>query len=231
MKKPMENLHGPSYLQHCESSLKFYQNSSYPQISEQRFWEKQIAMMQKEISWEQLMTAKALASRYGHYWADYQAPEGKKVKLRDIYNYAFQLEGDSDLPVGILGPEVDEKGRIVHTTGSGRLSWIVNPNGETKLIVSRPGNITCLEADIFLQTKGPWRGRNLATVQAKAEYFARHVDSLEYAMTALMLPEDVAVATKVVHQECPEMRAELEAELRTIRIRNEIQQKAARASK
>lgn len=45
---------------------------------------------------------------------------------------------DSTIPGGITAPQVNNVGDIWHTTGSGRLTWYIESDGRTTLIVSRP---------------------------------------------------------------------------------------------
>lgn len=92
----------------------------------------------------QLAAAHALARAHGHLWATTLEAADLPATAEGIRAAVGALHGDD---IGIFYPEVNAyeyEGEptiafIVHTTGSGRLRWTVNSDGDTEITVSRPG--------------------------------------------------------------------------------------------
>lgn len=89
----------------------------------------------------------ALAKQYGHMWCGYQE---KSLKVSDIEAYGRSCL-DDNLPGGIIGPTVIQTGEdmwaVVHTTGSGRLSWEINGGGSVTLSIYRPSSLSSAGAE------------------------------------------------------------------------------------
>jgi hypothetical protein len=96
----------------------------------------------------QFDTAYTLARAYGHEWAMvpdntwWSNHDGNTGRIREI-----TLANGSAIP-GIQAPRVDDAGNVVHTTGSGRLSWAISPDGATTLLVRRPYHGSVLRANV-----------------------------------------------------------------------------------
>ena len=97
--------------------------------------------------------------------------------LDGIYEIAVKEQCDF-LPQGILCPVMDDRGVIVHTTGTKRLSWDVYWDGLVMLRVDRPHG-PCLEASIAPE------GQILRMAMTGFPVYARHVLAMAGAMAAL----------------------------------------------
>jgi len=101
-----------------------------------------------------------LASYYGHLWATTAYKMVKEAlgdgfeDEHDIYDYiaepGLELEelrkrseiADEMSPVkGIWEPMLDESGNIVHTTTTGRLEWVIEPDGSVHFSLYRPNDV------------------------------------------------------------------------------------------
>lgn len=80
----------------------------------------------------QFLVARALASEYSHHWCG--VPDGT-YDLQAIF--AWSDKNANSYP-GINGPSLDDNGNVVHTTGSGRLEWLVSQVGDVILKMYRP---------------------------------------------------------------------------------------------
>lgn len=91
----------------------------------------------------QLRTARALAGQLGHDWAqrwpDDVPDEGWTVNAIDERTLV-----DNGWP-GITSPAINEDGQIVHTSGTGRISYIVGWSGGWRVRINRPDGVA-LEA-------------------------------------------------------------------------------------
>lgn len=93
-----------------------------------------------ELTPNQFLAARTLAKAYGHLWAG--VPDGTYA-LKDIQAWAYEHQNEN-LPCGILEPSIevdghgDSYGTVTHTTGTGRLTWHINMDGDVRLEVNRP---------------------------------------------------------------------------------------------
>lgn len=92
---------------------------------------------------KQLVAAHLLARAHGHLWAVVLEAADLPSTPEEIRFAVGAKHGDD---IGIFYPEVNaykyegepEIVFIIHQTGSGRLSWTVNSDGDTEVTVSRP---------------------------------------------------------------------------------------------
>jgi len=142
------------------------------------------------------MLAHILASTFGHEWTGAVSPQGIKslaimghLSVATIYEIVdAKAEGDKT-PYwmrGIQAPTLSPEGDVVHTTGSGRLTWAITPEGDTTLTISRPGGIPCLVAHV--SSWGDWR-----VERGSAPSEMRHAEALAFALRPLIdaFPEGV----------------------------------------
>lgn len=136
------------------------------------------------LSKEQLRVARSLAHLYGHNWAwalagrpPHEYGRGMHVKRprlltpADIYRYTVDLLEEDDY--GTDAPDVVD-GNIVHVTGTGRLTWLIRPDGSVQLTVCRPAGWV-LRAEL-----GAERPRKVVVVRNPAiPLHRRHVEALE----------------------------------------------------
>lgn len=94
----------------------------------------------------QAPAAHTLASAHGHHWACLTAAEviGKTSAEISALSCARVEPG-----IGCLNdaPVFDEEGDVVHTTGSGRLTWEIWQDGSVTVAVYRPASVNPAEAD------------------------------------------------------------------------------------
>lgn len=101
------------------------------------------------ITIEQHDTARALARSFGHRWAsERDAPSALAYTDRVRYGGAgidtaeIARAAVADAPEntigGIYAPSVNADGDVEHTTGSGRLRYVIAPTGSVTLYVYRP---------------------------------------------------------------------------------------------
>lgn len=147
----------------------------------------------------QLRRAWQLASAYGHEGAGALTTDQIETgaysadqiwDLVSARNDAYEREVGFRPFGGIPFPTVDEDGDIVHTTGTGRLRWIISLDGMVSLEIRRPGPIgVVLRANVH--TDGDvWAG----DTAPQGAYYQRHVDALETALTALVGEDAARVA-------------------------------------
>ena len=95
-----------------------------------------------------IRVAHVLARLYGHAWGQIDLPDpDESGHLTPEAIVARLRSGDPDNPIegGVIAPEVDERGVILHTTGTGRLTWEITPEPSVRLTWSRPcGDIATL---------------------------------------------------------------------------------------
>jgi len=93
----------------------------------------------------QFVLAHALALAYGHEWATALDSTSALRDPEEIAENTRQVRWEDSM-AGIEAPEMedpgtgyeDEQGMVVHTTGTGRLSWEIFPCGTVQLFVCRP---------------------------------------------------------------------------------------------
>jgi hypothetical protein len=149
---------------------------------------------------EQLVIAYALASAHGHLWSceangilvgtwlmglRSEMPENWESLLR-ANALAAQQDG---APGGIPGPFVEQQGTIVHTTGTGRLTWEIRGNSIVRLVVRRPSR--SIWADRFANAE------EIADVRDLAEEMRTDIST---ALVILDVELDAGHGTVVVHQ-------------------------------
>lgn len=81
---------------------------------------------------QQWKFARALAAAHGHEWAAHHI-DG--MTLADVTRIAAENCG---IVGGICAPTIDKDGDIVHRTGTGRLGWLVDCDGDVAVTVYRP---------------------------------------------------------------------------------------------
>ena len=129
--------------------------------------------------------AHRLARAFGHTWG--------QLSLTDVLALspitpegidALCMAQLSEGPVGwgITAPTPDEDGDLVHTTGSGRLSWRVEPSGDTYIRVSRPGDLVVFAVSIRDGQVVPAEWTRTELVDTRS----RHIWAARDAVTALL---------------------------------------------
>ena len=97
----------------------------------------------------QLETAQALASAFGHHWADFPIEDLGCTTDSRVVGEAIIRWCKTDRPDWPgMTPVWDADGDIVHATGSGRLSWTVDITGGATLNVWRPGDECAISARV-----------------------------------------------------------------------------------
>jgi len=91
----------------------------------------------------QWRAAHALARAHGHWWAGEKPPAGS---IGECVAALFAAASEDDM--GGVAPVVDRHGCLVHTTATGRLEWSVSPSGAVRLVVTRKGDVECVEVRI-----------------------------------------------------------------------------------
>lgn len=143
------------------------------------------------LSKEQLLVARSLAHLYGHNWAwalagrpPHEYGRGKSVECppfstaAEIYRYTVDLLEEDDY--GTDAPDLMD-GNIVHVTGTGRLSWLIRPDGSTQFTIFRPAGWV-LRAEL-----GAERPRRVDVVRNPAvPLHSRHVEALERPIRRLV---------------------------------------------
>jgi hypothetical protein len=166
--------------------------------------------------------ARLLAEAHGHQWAAAaafyaRAFRGRRPSWADVARVSLWQNRDNQF-AGVI-PAPDDRGHVTHTTGTGRTSWDVAPDGTVEISIDRPGpvpaygpsaSITVVRARVAPDgTVSASRG------DADAEYFVRHVQALEAVLDALGVPA-VEEATAPLYewaQDAPEALIAAEADL------------------
>jgi hypothetical protein len=133
------------------------------------------------VSAVQFARARALALAHGHLWAQCPETEGL-TDAEEILSVVTEWDAAEGVPSvcgGIYAPTVDEDGDVVHTTGTGRLSWCVYEDGHTTISIARP---TGWVATVSVCPDGDW------SVDVGGEILERHVDAALVAVRALVPP-------------------------------------------
>lgn len=137
----------------------------------------------------QFTAAKALAIHYKHLWSG--VPDGT-YNIEEIEKYSEPL--DVYLPFGIRAPHINKEGHIVHTTGTGRLSWDIAPNGDTSLEVYRlyNDNVVCVASILALnedESRFDMYIDNGISIRSSDDslLFIRHVEALMDPIAVLLI--------------------------------------------
>ncbi|HWQ28442.1 MAG TPA: hypothetical protein VNN12_05415 [Dehalococcoidia bacterium] len=127
----------------------------------------------------QLERAHALARAYGHEWGVLIHPvEIRAIEDLSIIPALVAERRYERAIVGIDRPDVDDDGVIRHTSGTGRVSWVVAPDGRVEFRVNRPsGTVLVLDAPTDVAAR--------ASVSVLGTYYARHYREIERAIRAL----------------------------------------------
>lgn len=128
----------------------------------------------------QAATARRLARGFGHEWASLDITAGMTdPEVIAEATCASRVPCDTDCPLGIDAPFIDELGCVLHETAGRRLRWSVLRSGLAVVTVHRPSG-PIIEAVIDL-AEG-WTGRLMAP---RHDVHRRHVAALERALHAL----------------------------------------------
>lgn len=167
---------------------------------------------------EMIAIAHALAKAHGHNWGRLTLPEGREpMSAREIavalIQRKYQEDTDWEQWLGIAAPTVRD-GSICHTTGSGRLTWVIDAD-YTVLKISRPretgrqapdpvfgvGSVPELVAEVVLAAKIDHADRSVLVTQHGAfPLFARHLHCLSEAVIV------VVGALEGYDVDCPQCR-------------------------
>lgn len=129
-----------------------------------------------------------LGSALTHEQLVQRAAPRPEISVRDLAHVAWIGIGPDGDP-GIVAPCLDFEGDVFHTTGSGRLEWLIDREGGVSLSVNRPGPTQhCITFDVV--------GRGLTGDQAQAllgdpEYLAGPYPLGEARLTAEGLAESL----------------------------------------
>lgn len=129
--------------------------------------------------------AHRLARAFGHTWGQLELSEVLALSpLTPEGIDALSMARLSEGPVGwgITAPAPDEDGDLVHTTGSGRLSWLIEPSGDTYIRVSRPGELVVFAVSIRDGQVIPAEWTRTELVDTRS----RHLWAAREAVTALL---------------------------------------------
>jgi len=126
--------------------------------------------MKMEMTQAQFDTAWKLASAFDHEWSKWTKPADDITNLDEI----ARRSEEHSFYLGIHAPTV-EWDIVTHTTGSGRLKWVVFTNGQYVITVNRPQDGEVMRYD----SKGV---PNLTMNSLARE---RHAETLIKALTAL----------------------------------------------
>lgn len=204
-------------------------------------WGAYIESLPHLLTQPQLARAHAPARAYLHEWANLNLNYWKRESL-DVARIERAVErvGRNSMP-GIRAPWLDDGGYVVHTTGTGRLTWIIERDGRTTFFVSRPdGDV--LEAVVPAPNRGvryeQFVGNEPIAVKVLGEFGSRHLDALLdalsvvaerwtafqalaplYAAALVFDAREDAARTRQLALELDETRRELSAATRDPRIR------------
>lgn len=168
-----------------------------------------------------------LAAHYGHLWAEGVYREAMRrlgvdggpidaatahnieatvdemltqgVALDDIVAWSEAAQGDRPVP-GIDCPSVGDGGSIVHTTGTGRLTWMICRDGMTFFNVHRPGDRHILTGRV--DPDGSWDCDYGPDAAGGANVRWRHVVALAEAMRVLVPGAEPEGLFPEVAEEC-----------------------------
>lgn len=129
--------------------------------------------------------AHRLARAYGHTWGHLDLHEVLALPAltpEAIERASMARLSEGPAGWGITAPTPDEYGDLVHTTGSGRLSWRIEPSGDAYVRVSRPGDLVVFAVSIRDGQIVPdeWTRTELAATRS------RHLWAAREAVTALL---------------------------------------------
>lgn len=143
---------------------------------------------------EQLRVALALALAYGHEWTDaFEAENPLRVDgwepltLEELDGWPVdeaavaiarrlgEPDPEDQQFLGIDRPRWDADGDIQHTTGTGRLSWMIDVRGRVTLNVWRPGEVHAML--VILDERG-----EVDRLEVTDACRLRHLDAAGYAM-------------------------------------------------
>lgn len=127
----------------------------------------------------QIVHAWLLARAYGHEWAQMVDCPNEAVDPEDIKSSVL-AKRNSALAPGILCPQTDGE-LIIHTTGSGRLSWKIDTSGNVDLAISRPGGVAAMIAIV----EGPERDLRTVVIN-KGVCHVRHLVAMGMALNPLI---------------------------------------------
>ena len=131
-------------------------------------------MAQTVLPLAQWQAAYDLACAYGHTWPS-QCERDGPIPLADCCERARRA--DADRIIGQCCPTVTDAGGVEHTTGTGRTTWAIAPDGTTSIIISRPDGAGVIHA---------WVRSNTATLtDCGGELYPRHWEALALVAIAL----------------------------------------------
>lgn len=134
------------------------------------------------ITQPQFAAAWRLASRFGHLWAGV-VTEWTEGLTTDMIHAAVTKRHGPEGDYGKYAPVMDERGVIVHTTLTGRLTWAVFDNGTCEIQVRRTGEVL---AELYTGSEEAKRSNRIsAGVRLPHRFHERHWEELQRAVTAL----------------------------------------------
>lgn len=153
------------------------------------------------------LRALKLAAAFGHHWAgvvtEAEAMEG--IDVDEIERLGPVM--------GLIGPDVETyPGCVFHATATGRLEWLVIPDGQAEFTVHRPDG-PVLEA--WVDPEGNLEFGDMFLGAARK----RHVDILAEAIHAIAPHVDVVGALRKHVDACPHLfdeAAELAADIEEV---------------
>ena len=134
----------------------------------------------------QFAHALALAGRHSHFWpgvvAEGEEPSWAEIHTRckAAFKEAYEEHGNGPWCGGIT-PEVSEDGTLRHTTMTGRLSWVILPDGHVTLTVDRKDVGVVLICDVYHSRGRGW----VATTSTAPGLLRRHFWAWKLALHAV----------------------------------------------
>lgn len=124
----------------------------------------------------QIWPAISLAKSYNHAWAATEIPgaDTEEIKKESI----ARGEWDS----AVLAPEIDERGHVVHVTGTGRLEWDIDSGGNTTLEIHRK-DVGCVLR--LALPRDSWPVDNWPVIEICAPFALRHLCAMAAAAQCL----------------------------------------------
>lgn len=148
----------------------------------------------QEMAKIQAQVARKLAGAYGHLWAADCKATKDLTSIESIQAAVVaQLDNESFPRIGgIVAPVLDDKGRVRHSTTSGRLEWMIERDGSVTFEIWRPAPFRrVLAAEVWT---APALGRRVTEVtkEVPGDWAARHAWGLLTAVGVLVDDNELA---------------------------------------
>ena len=115
-------------------------------LTTRRYLENELKIITRPMPLAQLRVASRLAASFGHEWGGLGITE--PMSIDDIERVVINPDREY-IGSPIFAPSLDDRGNIVHETGTGRLQWEIASNGDVDFEVHRPEIGAVLAAQVF----------------------------------------------------------------------------------